>query len=260
MRLGSALYSKLRKGYWKLPSWPDCPFVIAIQAFHDPQSLGLSENALYLYLYGKDLRNPRVENGRLVATSVDVDTHRVGPKLIPSGFFRQPEAENISAILFTNQGTVPKFTRIGYQRGYDKDLFVFRWGVAADPEPESADPALFYFAMSNSPFVETWSSGITIFHNPWAKQHLPKDAFRAVSQVWLEDGKFLSEYISEHIYSSKTHVFKGIPFPSIDPQRVVTVSTAFAESVTTVRPKPPLQVDRWFFNSSLSVSWSVAPR
>lgn len=33
-------------------------------------------------------------------------------KQIPSGFFNLPDAENVSAVLFTNTGTIPKFLRM----------------------------------------------------------------------------------------------------------------------------------------------------
>ena len=40
IRFGSPLFSKLGKRYWELPHCRDIPFVLAIEAFHDENSLG----------------------------------------------------------------------------------------------------------------------------------------------------------------------------------------------------------------------------
>jgi hypothetical protein len=37
---------------------------------------------------------------------------------IPAGFFRQPDAENVSAVLASNQATLTKFNRMGKIAGF----------------------------------------------------------------------------------------------------------------------------------------------
>ncbi|AXB79597.1 hypothetical protein [Novosphingobium sp. P6W] len=39
--------------------------------------------------------------------------HEFGDKRIPSGFFDQPLAENVSAVIFSNAGTIANFDRMG---------------------------------------------------------------------------------------------------------------------------------------------------
>jgi len=50
--LGSPLFSKLQKKYWELEHCRDMPFVVAIEAFHDDESLAMTDSALAGYLFG----------------------------------------------------------------------------------------------------------------------------------------------------------------------------------------------------------------
>lgn len=247
VRLGSALYSKLKKKYWESPSCQGIPLIFALQAFHDRFSLGLSDYAIRRYLYGFDLERPIVVNGELRAESVSVTEHTVGPKSIPSGFFEQPDTEHVSAVLFTNQGTLPKFTRKGILGGCEKELLAIRFGFAADPEPASRDAAMFCYSVHNAPFVEQWSTGITLLHNPNALRPIARDSFTGISQVWMDHGRMEVSYVPEHIYNSTTVLVGGLAsgrdFPSC---RVSTVSPERAAVDVGFHPNPPLKVDAWF--------------
>jgi len=95
IRYGSALTSKLKKAYWNLPHVAGKPFVLAIEPFYDAKALALSGSSLAMYLYGRtdvlDVSRPRGIRPE------PVDTHTLGPKTIPSGFFQLPESEHVSA-------------------------------------------------------------------------------------------------------------------------------------------------------------------
>ena len=66
----------------------------------------------------------------LITTHTPIDKHKFGTKEIPSGFFAQPNAENVSAVLFSNSGTIPKFNRMGQQGAYQSDAVrMIRWGT-----------------------------------------------------------------------------------------------------------------------------------
>lgn len=210
MRLGSALYSKLKKRYWESPTCRDLPFVIAIEPFHDQQALWASGHGVRRYLYGQEFADPVFRNGRLDATRRDVVEHRVGTKSIPSGFFKSPGAEHVSAVLITNQGASSKFTRMGYGAGFgDAAMVVSREGLAFDRHPESTDAMMFRYWMDSPPIVETWADGIILIHNPNALRPLRDDAFKDVWQVW-ERGDHLEEYIPDFaVYSSFSHTMSG---------------------------------------------------
>jgi hypothetical protein len=118
IRFGSPLFSKLKKRYWELDHVKDIPLVFAIADFHDDQSMLWSSTALINYLYGVKHDFYFDGDGKLVITPLKIDTHEIGGKRVPSGFFFQPEAENISAVMFSASGTISKFSRMGRQAGY----------------------------------------------------------------------------------------------------------------------------------------------
>ncbi|BCL59728.1 hypothetical protein DGMP_04210 [Desulfomarina profundi] len=66
-----------------------------------------------------------------------IESHTWNGKTIPSKFFAQPGAENISAVLFTNSATITKFNRMGKLAGLgSKDVKLIRQGFMYNPDPE----------------------------------------------------------------------------------------------------------------------------
>jgi hypothetical protein len=127
IRLGGPLLDKLKMRYWELPHCSGLPLVIAIEAFHSTTSLLFTSSALSDYLYGLRHHSRHDDEGNLIVSSTPIEKHVLGPKTVPSGFFDLPEAENISAVIFTNAGTWGKFTRMGYQAGYHRgNLYICR--------------------------------------------------------------------------------------------------------------------------------------
>jgi hypothetical protein len=51
----------------------------------------------------------------------------MGQKVIPSGFFDLPGPENVSAVLFSNSGTISKFNRMGVVAGFGSRRVVPSW-------------------------------------------------------------------------------------------------------------------------------------
>lgn len=173
IKLGSPLYTKLQKRYWELPHVAKRPFVIALETFHGG-SLSLSSTALSQYLFGVDHAFHFDESGSLVVTGAPIKEH-VGSKTIPSNFFAQPDAENISAVLFTNAGTVPKFARIGQQGKHHSDAVrMVRYGTCLDPDPNAVNPEHFAFEVGDPDVpLEPWRDGAVLIHNPNALRPLP---------------------------------------------------------------------------------------
>src|SRR5262249_44569042 len=102
IKFGSALYSKLQKAYWTLPNVAGKPFVLAISDFSSPRSMTHTRSALENYLYGY-MHEPAYDaDGKLKIVPRKIEKHQWGAKVIPSGFFDQPGAENVSAVLFSN--------------------------------------------------------------------------------------------------------------------------------------------------------------
>ena len=205
IRFGSALYAKLKAEYWKEPHVAGRPFVIAIEAFHDQEAHHFSDAPLVQYLYGLKGTAVMGADGSLAFGVTPIAEHAKGSKVVPSGFFSQPDAEFVSAVLFTNSGTHAKFTRMGYQAGVGNDvLHVLRAGVAYDPEPSAMIPALFSYNLDSPPRVEPWGEGLVVVHNPNAKHPIPDRFFPFATDTRLVHGEILSGYQWWHPFSTKT--------------------------------------------------------
>ncbi len=207
IRLGSALFSKLNRRYWELPHVAGNPFVLAIQNFASEQSLQLADTALAHYLYGFRTYSERGPDGRLLVYTADVDTIQgEGGKTIPSNFFATPDAEHISAVLWTNSGTVAKFARMGFQRGLDSHgIHMERVGLRHVPDPDADLPAPFRYAVGDR--WETWEEGLVMAHNPHALIPLREDAFPGIVHLSITTaGEFRAVYPSFHAFMSQTAI------------------------------------------------------
>jgi len=207
IRFGSPLFSKLQKEYWKLEHCRDLPFVLAIEAFHDDESLALSDHALTTYLFGQDHIASWGPGGKLKIELSDLKEHTVGDKRVPSNFFSQPGAENISAVMFTNSGTNAKFARMGYQCGVGHNTIdIRRVGYCLNLDPDAMDPTFFAYDLDDPPLVESWGQGLVVLHNPTCLRPIPKMFFVEAGHASLEDGRVKMEVPGWHPFSSKTLV------------------------------------------------------
>jgi hypothetical protein len=207
IRFGSPLFSKLQKRYWELDHCRDIPFVIAIEAFHDEESLALTDSALSGYVYGLSQQPSWSPDCKLDIATTDIAEHQLGEKTIPSRFFGQPGAEHISAILFTNSGTNAKFSRMGFQTGFGCDsVDIRRTGFCYNPDPDAMDPTFFSYNLDEPPLVESWGQGLVVLHNPSCLHPLPPDFFVDAVQGYLKGGAFRSDHLSWHPFSSKTMI------------------------------------------------------
>jgi hypothetical protein len=207
IRFGSPLFSKLQAKYWELTHCQNMPFVIAIEAFHDDEALGLTDSALAVYLFGLEQKGARDETGKLQIETSAIKEHLVGDKTVPSNFFEQPGAENVSAIIFTNSGTFPKFSRMGYQHGIGTDIVnIIRTGFCFNSDPDAVDPTLFSYTLDEPPLVESWGQGMVVLHNPKCLRPLPREYFVDAVQGYLEKGVLKFDHTGWHPFASKTFI------------------------------------------------------
>lgn len=207
---GSPLASKLRRRYWELPDCLGRPLVFAIQAFHDEDSLGMAEGALASYLYGVESEWSRGADGSLTVEFNRIHSHQVGEKEIPSAFFDQPDAEHISAVLFSNSGTVAKFSRMGFQSGAGTEsLFMRRRGYSLNLSPEASDPSFFNYSLDDPPLVEPWGQGLVVIHNPRCLHPIPPALFPDAAQMYLDDDRVRTETRSWHPFTSHTLILEA---------------------------------------------------
>jgi len=204
IRFGSPLYTKLKREYWKLPHVEGKPLIFAIADFHDDQSMVWSSTALINYLYGVMHNFHYDENNQLVITPIEIGSHKLGEKEIPSGYFFQPDAENVSAVLSSGSGTISKFNRIGRQAGFfDPSVTMIRLGTYYDHNPNASAPKLFQYIVDENS-EETWGEGLSMFHNPNAIHPVPKELFPSIAHHDFKDGQVVSQLPEFHPYSSIT--------------------------------------------------------
>lgn len=202
IRIAGALRAKMQhrldrkkaggKAYWELPHVAGHPFVLAIQTFHEHGSLSFSNVGVIRYLYGIAHRPSWDDEGHLVIETERVDQHKHAEKEIPSGFFDLEGSENVSAVLWTNSGTVPKFTRMAITGPYpDDDVSIVRFGNMIDHDPNAHLPLPFAFIVGDEDAPpETWGTGANLFHNPRAKHPVPLGLFETVTDSIYVDGVY----------------------------------------------------------------------
>lgn len=204
IRFGSPLYSKLQKRYWELDHVKDLPLVLAIADFHDDQSMTWTSTALINYLYGVKHEFHFDETGQLIITPLKIEKHKHGQKEIPSSFFFQPDAERISAVLFSASGTISKFNRMGRQAGFKAPgVVVIRVGTHHDHDPNAHLPKPFKYVVDESS-KETWAEGVSMFHNPNALHPVPRELFPSIAHHTFQDGQIHSILPEFYPYASFT--------------------------------------------------------
>lgn len=198
IKFGSALYSKLGKEYWAREHVRGKPFVLAVQDFSSPASMIFTRTGLGIYLYGYDHDWSHDENGKLLIRPRRVTAHTWESKVVPSGFFFLPGGENVSAVLFSNSGTMSKFNRIGLLAGFGSGrVEMIRQGFAYKHDDNSAAPEPFSKIVGASDYSEDWSEGLEVFHNPRAQVPLDPSLFPRSSHIRLQDDGQIAAMLPE---------------------------------------------------------------
>ncbi len=179
IKFGSPLYSKLKKKYWEKPHVQGKPLVFAIHDFHSKGSMTWSRTALMEYLYGV---RSSVVDGKPAITRIE--THEWNGKTIPSGFFSQPSAENVSAVLFSNAATITKFNRMGKLAGLGgENVKIIRAGTRFNPDPMALTGIPFYEDVDSPDYEESWSESLVMYHNPNAIHPIDPNDFPDISHI-----------------------------------------------------------------------------
>lgn len=194
IKLGSALYSKLQKKYWESPTAHNLPMILAIETFHEEASLHYTSSALATYLYGTRHAHVWDREENLVIVPQKVERHTFAGKTIPSDFFSLPGAEHISAVLFSNSGTVSKFNRMGQQGSYyNPKITLLRIGECVNPDPKAVKPDKFYYEVGDPDWMEWWGQGLEMFHNPNATYPVNPDLFPEIAHHRFRDGLIFTD-------------------------------------------------------------------
>jgi hypothetical protein len=207
IRYGTPLRRKLAAQHWQRPHVAGKPLVIALADFADDEPLRWSHSGLHRYLYGKDVTLSSAFGAPVEADMSDVAKHAIGSKSIESQFFSFADTEHISAVVFSNSGTVMKLNRMGFERERYPNILMVRAGVEFDDDPRAFMP--FGFAEVVGDVPETWLEGMVTFHNPTALVRLSSSFFQDTMQYRNADsGRFL---VTRHPITSTTKVFANPP-------------------------------------------------
>jgi len=191
IKYSGGLRNKLLKKYWEKSHVSGNPLLIAIHDFHQKDSMMWSRKALESYLFGARRSYSFTPKGGVVESVDIIADHRLGEKVIPSGFFSQPDSENISAVIHSNQATIGKFLRMGCLAEFGrKDLDVKFVGQAIYNNNQLH--INFESDVCSEEYEEYWKDSITIYHNPDALFPLDRDLFPGVAHVYFCDNNFYS--------------------------------------------------------------------
>ncbi len=206
IKFGSALFSKLRKKYWEQGEVAGKPLVFAIEDFSSPGSMVNTRSALPRYLYGFAYDRRYDADGHLVITPRKLQEHRWGEKAIPSGFFDLEDAKHVSAVLFSNSGTIAKFNRMGVLAGFcPDDVVLVRSGTRPNPSPDASAPIPFHEIVNAPGYEEFWSEGLSVYHNPNAAIPLDPRALPYATHHFLKaDGQMLTKFTNLDPLASQT--------------------------------------------------------
>lgn len=208
IKFSGTLTGKLNKkpAYWDLEHVKGLPLVFALADFHEPQSMTWSFPSILQYLYGMRHEFSRDADGQLMISPLEVDYYtKENGAQVQAGFFYLPESDNVSAVLFSNSGTLSKFNRMGRLAGFgDEKSLMFRSGVCHHHDPNAALPLPFHFEVAPGKANETWAEGLSMFHNPNAKYPVPRELFPSIAHHEFRDGQMHSAIPEFHPYASMT--------------------------------------------------------
>src|SRR5258708_24418287 len=156
----------------------------------------------------------RDKNGELIIHPRKIGTHRWGTKQIPSGFFDLPDTENISAVTFSNSGTISKFNRMGLLAGFGSQrLRLVRIGKAIDHDPNATEPIEFRHLVNHPDYDETLCEALDIWHNPKANYPIDPNLLPGAAHHYLlPDGQIQSSVPDWHPLASITFAsLDGVP-------------------------------------------------
>lgn len=200
--------------YWDQPHVKGLPFVVAVGAFHNDHAQFEPDALVSNYLYGLAQALSRDNTGNRVITQEEIELHEFNGKMIPSALFRQPEAADLSGVLFSNQHTIAKFNRIGTEQGLGHpDTALVRFGTAYDNSPDAIEPHQFVYTVGRQPasYRETFAQGLHLFVNPWARVPFDRAAFPGIIHTSIDADGIVMPEVPEgfHPLLSKTAVWHG---------------------------------------------------
>lgn len=187
-RMFTILKKKLEHQYDKLPQCAGSPLILMVAPFFEAGAVYYTDESLVDCLYGI--------NGTTL------------------GFFSLPAAESVSAVLYCNAFTVPRFFRLATPLDEAAELIAIRQGVYYAIESDGELSVRDYQYRIGSPSFpkETWHEGVTLFLNPNAQIPIPKKMLPCTSSFSIDnDGCLVREVNGFHPMTSFMQMARGKP-------------------------------------------------
>ena len=208
-RFAKTLHSKLQRAYQHLPHVKDFPFALAIADFHGQGTMVWSREALPTYLYGK-LAVVREGQDGPYADGEPIERLR-GKAGIPAGLFLNPEMRSLSAVIFSNAGTMAKFNRMGLLAGFAfPGIRMIRTGTIYDRTPGALKPIEFSLDITSEDYTALWPGGeawcqeLEIFHNPLAERPFPFSLLPGATHWFEREGEVICQAFWENTVTAST--------------------------------------------------------
>ena len=185
-RMISVLEKKLTHRYHDLPHCMGNPLVLMVAPFFEPGAVFYTDASLLKCLYGAG--------------------GTAGGDVAP--FFDFSDARAISAVLYCNAFTVPRFLRMAMQFDDAEKLIAERNGVCyIGNQNKDGPPYEFRYQVGDSSApVETWHEGVTLFINPHATHALPQSCLPHSCSFSVKDGVVDREIQGFHPVTSTTFI------------------------------------------------------
>jgi hypothetical protein len=213
LRFAKTIGNKLDRRYHDLPHVVGHPFVLAIADFQAASSMVWSREGLIGYLYGQGAKVSEVA-GELKAEPVPVE-HVLGKSKFPAGLFANDGCPHLSAVMFSNACTIPKFYRVPVTAGVAASGFRYtRIGAFFDRTEGALNNIPFCLDIRSTDYrslwplgYEPWSAELEVFHNPFAAIPFSMEMLPAATHWFEQNGEYVcrSGYATSILWS-KTFV------------------------------------------------------
>jgi hypothetical protein len=219
--LAAMLLRQLRMPWSSVSTASGMPRVLAVHDMPLACNAVNSAHALSSFLWGHeqhwhvDVSGQYVVDDHVVIACMAIDANAQGklPGHVPAGLFAQPEAQDITAVLFlVEPELVSKFNRLGQEGAHRCDAVrMLRHGTClASAGPSSAPEAFAYEVGRDCAARESWAEGSVLVHNPHALFPLPRGWLGAGVEDEFKSGA-VSRTLSGafHPFTSVTEMLPG---------------------------------------------------
>ena len=149
------------------------------------------------------------EGENLIIKPTPIKEHAYKGKVVPSGFFDLELANNVSAVIFSNAGTLAKFDRMGVAAGcLPANHMYWRMGFQHNPDPNATSGIPFTANVGDEDYQEWWTQEVQVFHNPNAKFRFPFNWLLGATHHYFENGMLKSYAPQDAILSSVTSIIR----------------------------------------------------